>query len=287
MLDCLGRVEIESPHHQPSAATCIATIASIGYAELLDDLLGSLAANGECAGALVVVLVLDDDEECNRVAAAHGTTVVRCWRRSPANPMLKAALYSIADVVEAERFLCLDADLLVLDSLAPVLARLDTAPAGAVLVCPEGDGRLALGEALERIYFGSVADLDRLGSSAAHAGYQLTVNDGLFCGRSSALRALDAEIRSLGAEWWVDERHDVWWRNQFVFNLALARRDCGVELDRGFNVQLHVEDVGIAEGENGLSAHCADGTTARVLHFGGVGRHKHPEIRGRFARVAR
>jgi len=285
MVDCLGRVDFEVPENAP-AATCVATIASAGFETLLDDMLGSLAANGACGDAALVVLVVDGDTACARVASAHGATIVECTARVPSNPTLKAVLYSIAHIVAADRFLCLDADVLVLGSLEPVLAALEAAPPHAILACPEGDKRLTLGEAFHRIYAGDAREAARLAMKPAHAAYPLVVNDGVFAARAEALLALDADVRSLDAVAWVDDRPDVWWRNQFVFNLALARLDCGVRLDRAFNVQLHVEDVTVSRDDDGrVRARCADGVEAVVLHFGGVGRQKHPEVRGLFARV--
>ena len=65
----------------------------------------------------------------------------------------------------------------------------------------------------------------------------------------------------------MDERRDVWWRNQFVFNLALARLRCAVELDPVFNIQLNAQEVDLsADRETAMSAHW-HGQLVRVLHF--------------------
>src|SRR5262249_15640367 len=83
---------------------------------------------------------------------------------------------------------------------------------------------------------------------------------------------------------WADERGDIWWRNQFVFNLALARLRCGVELDAAYNVQLHTQDVRLRQEGARVRADW-HGRAVRVLHFSGVGKHKDPEWQGLFARV--
>jgi predicted O-methyltransferase YrrM len=74
----------------------------------------------------------------------------------------------------------------------------------------------------------------------------------------------------------------VWWRNQFIFNLALARLGCGVELSPVYNVQLNVQDVEASVSE-GRARAVWRGRQARVLHFNGAGRKKYPELRGRYS----
>ena len=66
-----------------------------------------------------------------------------------------------------------------------------------------------------------------------------------------------------------------WWRNQFLFNLALARLRNGWELDNVFNVQLHTHDVVI----NGEIEARFRGRPVHILHLCGVGKQKHVEWR--------
>lgn len=67
LLDCLGRAEITLLHPRPRAKRCIATLVSPGFEELLDDMLGSLYANGGCQDALLVVFLLGADARANRL----------------------------------------------------------------------------------------------------------------------------------------------------------------------------------------------------------------------------
>ena len=289
LTDCLGRADIELPSMLPRAKRCIATVVSPGFETLLDDMLGSLYANGNCQDALLLVFALDASAQCERVAAKYRATLVRCQSRANINPMSKTILYSVAHVAEAEYFVCLDADMLVLGDLNPVLAALQACPEGSILACREGNGNgLAnLGHALRTVYGGSDADLPRLlnQSLEGEADYALVVNDGLFAGSRTALLALDGALRSMTeAARWVDERRDIWWRNQFVFNLALAHLRCGVELDSTYNVQLHVQDVDITDAGGRMQA-TWHGRPVKVLHFSGSGRRKYPRWRGLFARV--
>lgn len=286
LLDCLERVEIELPETTPRAERCVATVVSPGFENLLDDMLGSLHAYGCCRDALLVVFAVGSNENCRRVAERHGATLVRCRRRANINPTVKSVLYTAARVVEASQFLCLDADMLVLGDLRPVFAALEACPEDSLLACREANSwtNNNLERALRVVYGGRRADLLRvLNRLDSEGDYALVVNDGLFAGNRTALLALDGLIRGwTNAPAWVDERRDIWWRNQFIFNLALARMHCGVELDATYNVQLNSQEVQIRHTEERVRA-IWHGRAARVLHFNGLGRHKYPEVRGLFA----
>ncbi|HEV7892155.1 MAG TPA: NPCBM/NEW2 domain-containing protein [Pyrinomonadaceae bacterium] len=284
--DCLGRVEMELPEQVPSVKRCVATVVSPGFDELLDDMLGSLQAHGNCQDAALVVFAVEADDACRRVARKYGALLVECRRNAVLNPTVKSVLYSAARVVNAESFLCLDADMLVLGDMRPVFAALDACPPGSVLACREanGEGETTLVKALAEVYAGKPADIARInGRARGEGGYALVVNDGLFAASRAALVALDEVIRGWeGARAWVDERADVWWRNQFVFNLALARLGSGVELSGVYNVQLNSQDVEACVSA-GRARAVWRGREARVLHFNGAGRRKYPELRGRYS----
>jgi predicted O-methyltransferase YrrM len=160
--------------------------------------------------------------------------------------------------------------------------------ASYVLVCPEGieDDSITLGQALSRIYGGSDADIVRLlGADGGEAADPLVVNMGLYAARASGLLAVDQAVRAMNRPLaWLEERPDIWWRDQFLFNLALAKLRCGVKLDPAYNVQLNVQDVEIGWKDGRIKA-LARGQEVRVLHFSGNGRHKYPEFRGIFARI--
>jgi predicted O-methyltransferase YrrM len=286
LADCLARVDVALPSPVPSARRCVATVVSPGFECLLDDMLGSLFAHGNCNDALVVVFAVEADDACRRVAAKYGALLVECRRRAAINSTVKSVLYSAARVVNAESFLCLDADMLVLGDLRPVFAALDACPPGSLLACREanGEGQTKLVEALAEVYGGRPADIARIAGKARGEGdYALVVNDGLFAADREAMLALDGVIRGWdAAPAWVDERANIWWRNQFVFNLALARLGCGVELSGVYNVQLNAQDVA-AQVSEGRARATWRGRAARVLHFNGAGRDKCPELRGRYA----
>nr|HET6901520.1 class I SAM-dependent methyltransferase [Ktedonobacteraceae bacterium] len=289
LVDCLGRAEMTLLYPRPRAKRCIATLASPGFEEMLDDMLGSLYANGGCQDALLVVFLLGTNEACEQVAAKYRATLVHCRPHARVNASSKALLYSLARLIDAEQFLCLDADMLVLDNLNPIFAAIDACPEGSILACRENNtfSYTNLEHALRHVYGGQASDIPRLlGKPEGEAAYPLVVNDGTFAGGRTALLALDSFIRSLPyAATWTDLRRDIWWRNQFIFNLALARLRCGIELDPTFNLQLNGQEVQLSYQHGRMHALWHD-RSVRILHFNGNGRHKYPEWRNLFARVS-
>lgn len=288
LIDPLGRAEIVLPRPVPKARRCIATVASPGFEGLLFNMLGSLRTHGRCEDALLVVFAVDPTPEFLRAIAERGALPVICKRLTPISVALKSILYSVARVVDAETYVCLDADMLVLGDLSGIDGALDVAPRGSILACWEANTRRFphVDSALRHVYFGHPADLvGILGRVEHEASYPFVVNDGLFAGQAVGLLALDGAIRAMpGAIRWMSEKPgQCWWRNQFIFNLALAALRCGVALDDVFNVQLHTNDPE-AWVEEGRVRASWKGRDVRVLHFCGSGRSKVPESRGVYDR---
>jgi hypothetical protein len=64
LVDCLRRAEITVSTMPLIAERCVATVVSPSVTGLLDDMLGSLYANGCCQDVLLVVFALDVDQAC-------------------------------------------------------------------------------------------------------------------------------------------------------------------------------------------------------------------------------
>lgn len=285
LTDCLERATILLPPEMPRATRCIATVASSGFEALLDDLLGSLLANSGCHGALLVVFCVGDPSTLAPIAAKYRAVLIHCTAARPIGMSLKSILYSVARVVDADRFLCLDADMLVLGDLRPVFAMLEACPEGAILACREENSRAYrhLGDAFQRLYHGQPDEASRLLGERV-APYPLVVNDGLFAGSRTALLALDSGVRAMPElRAWMDRRPDIAWRNQFLFNAALAESASGVELNPIYNLQLNRRSVRMFREGSRPRAEW-HGKPVSVVHFNGDGRRKHAEWHGIYSR---
>ncbi|HEY8503348.1 MAG TPA: hypothetical protein VIL46_02120, partial [Gemmataceae bacterium] len=282
LTDCLARTVVRPRGGRPRAARAVATVASAGYAEMLDSLLTTLARSGGCPDALRVVFVVGDDPDCRAAAKRHGAAVIPCEPAAELSSGVKSVLYSAARFIDADRLLCLDADMLVLGELGDLFRALGVCAPGSILAARNDNARTHadLAHVFADLYGGTPAELAELTGGRAGAGaYPLVVNDGLFAGTREALLALDACVRSMpAAVGWVDRPPVNPLRNQFVFNLALAVLGCGVEIDPVWNLQLHAQEA-VPEGD-GLGARWR-GREVRVLHFSGAGRPRYADWRAR------
>ncbi|MGL5096495.1 MAG: hypothetical protein ACRDD1_12955, partial [Planctomycetia bacterium] len=151
------------------------------------------------------------------MAGKYQAQVIPCHPLKPMSVAAKAVMYSAAHVIRSQRLICLDADMIVLDDLRPVVAAVDAAPVGSILVCRERCWAADLGTTIRTIYGGTREELNRMvaGSGEVEAGYPLIVNDGMYAGAAPAVRALDDLVRGLyeAAEWMDDPRANVPWRN--------------------------------------------------------------------------
>jgi hypothetical protein len=264
---------------------CIATVVTAGYAHLLDGLLRSLRRQQWPRDTGVVVFNVDNDPHCARIIAEHGAQAIPCALVARRNASIKSVLYSVASLVQARSYLCMDADILVLDDVRCVFAALDAHPPDSILIARDAFLKQdSLRSQLTEHYRGDDRDLGiLLGRVNDEGNFAMLVNDGVFAGSRYALLALDNIIRNMPhAAAWVDFYPDHGWRNQFVLNLALARLRCAVELDWRYNLQMHMNDPHL-ETVEGEPRAILRGQKAHVLHFCGWGRDKYAEWRRQFA----
>ncbi|HLK39234.1 MAG TPA: hypothetical protein VKU41_20875, partial [Polyangiaceae bacterium] len=274
-VDCLGSTGIAVPRETLRFDRCVALVVSGQYADYLDGALASLARFGGIADVPRVVMVEAGVERCEQIARRHGAHIVRWRSLRGGGSWLKGALYSITRAVEAEQYLCLDADVLVLDSLAPLFEIHAALPAGQVLIGPEATKVLVadLRHGLQSIYLATAAEAAQLLAALPGAERETTVvNDGVFVAGFGALAAVDSALRRAPAvTQWVSARRDVWWRQKAALNLALAQARAIAPLDSAYNAQLHVEGA-VSGGGDGRPAALWRGRPAKVLHFNGAGR---------------
>lgn len=282
--DCLQRAKIAVPDGIPKAKLCIATVGDVNYCDWVDDLLHSIQTRGNCPDALLAVFSINDSEELRNIADRYNAVVIPCFPAHSLSPNCKSIMYAAGHVLPAERFICLDADMLVLGDLSCLVPLIDSTSPNSILACREATWASDLKDAISIIYHGEISEVrDFLTSRSEELlSYPFVINDGLFAGSRVALCAADNFIRSLeGAKQWMDDPEaNIPWRNQFVFNLALARGGCGVELARRFNVQL-LSERGVIKEEPDHAYAEFNGQRAVVVHFNGGSGVKYPDWRNR------
>lgn len=277
--DCLVRARITLPSPPLRAERCVATVASPGYEPMLDCFLESLRSAGRCDDALIVVFVINGNEACRRVVAKYGARGVECTSLAPMDATQKAIMYSAAHVVDANSFICMDADMVVTGDLSSLFTSLEVCRDDSILVCKDaGLNQPTLGGELRGYYRGNIEDIAALlGGSNGEENYPFLVNDGLFAANRAGMKALDSSLRAMlpRSLAWVDGLPDHGCRNQFLFNLVLAKLKCAVELDAAYNLQLHMRNGDLQRIINSPSP-VLDGRPIRVLHYCGPARAYHP-----------
>lgn len=249
---------------------CIATIADDRVVGSLVDFLDSLRENGDVAEASVVIFGVYPNMSVLKIANRYNAAFVQCRSMIPINSGVKAVLYSAPMWINASYFVCMDADTVVLKSIRGLFCSLENISPDKVLVTDDicATPGQTLEEAYQSTYGGKCSDLDIVfNCTDAERRSQLIVNDGVFGGSAASLLSVDSTMREMrgAAEWASDD--GIPWRNQFVFNLAIARLKCGVRIDHSYNVQLHKMRAERTSESDDVSA---TWTTARVLHFSGL-----------------
>lgn len=276
-VDCLNRVAVPPPPSPVRCGRCVALMVSPGFAGYLDDCLATLAAHGDCADARVVVLTVGDDPTCREVIARHGATEIPGRPLGRVDAASKGVLYSVARLVEADAYLCLDTDVLITGSLRPLFGALNVLASGSVLVArcapwgPEDTEFHDLDAAVRRNYGGVPGDAAFLAGPGGEDGGDpgarfLKANSGVFAGRRAALLSLDAAIRSLQpfASAWVDAGGHG--RDELVFSLALAVTGSAAEMGGAWNALLYGGGVECRDA-GGELRFFVGGEPVRLLHF--------------------
>ncbi len=282
LIDCLGSTGFVRPAPPLRFERCVALVGGESCVEYLDGALTSLDRFGGIAEVPRVVFVEGHSPRCEAIATRHRAAVLRCGSVRGAGPWLKSALYSITHAVEAKQYLCMDADLLVLDTLAPLFEMHAALPAGQVLIGPEATRTPVtnLRQGLRTVYLATAAETDRLLAPYPGTDDEPTVvNDGVFVADFEALASVDETLRDAPfVRDWVTARRDVWWRTKAALNIALARARAITPLDSAYNAQLHI-DPAISCAFGGRQGATWRGRPAKVLHFNGAGKNVYPAWR--------
>ncbi len=285
-LDCLSRTLVTPHPTLLRARRCIVSIVSPGYEHLLDTMLQTLARFGECKDAIKVVLCVDGDDKCRSVIARHRATMIECTSLGEPNASMRGALYSVARWVEAEEFLLLDADMLIVGSLQPLFESLQVlAPLSVGMVrarrggwLPELEDPSDLPHVMRQDFGGSPEDVAFItGQSNIPRFYWF--NGGLMLARREALLNMDAALRGLEpfGSLWLDERRDLYWREEGLMDMALALSGQGALLDDAWNLLTFRQGVEVKWQDDRLHL-THQGRPVRVLHFAGRGKPLYGEM---------
>jgi hypothetical protein len=269
LTDCLGRTELTALG-EPARGVCVAIAATEGYADWLEGALASLVRFGGLSDMTPVVFVEGEGPRCSATASRYGARIVKCRLLGGPPASIKAALYSVSRVVASRQYLCLDADVLVVDTLADLLKQHAALPLGTVLAARQvGDHRVALGSEGTAAYGATAAEVDDLRVSFPWIPSH-EINDGVFVADASALARIDEFLRATPAVAdWVQARPEAWQRQRTAFTVALGALGTFAPMGEAYNVRLQRERPRYAW-TNGRHTVEWQGRLVKVLHFSGT-----------------
>ena len=277
MTGVLNRTHILMPNRPRVVRRCIAMVADDKMASMTGNFLGSLYRNGNVKDCHVVVITEEGSELIPQIAQKFGAQIIEVRRVVDYAPIwIKTAAYSLAHIVQADQYLVFDTDMLVIEQVRSLFHSMNTANDLAILAARESwiPHHLTLGNLIseqEEPYGGQHDAASLLRMTPREYEYNLIVNGGVFGGGRKAMLALDNTMRAMSPHGiiWMDQRIDLPWREQALFNLALARLECGHEIDERYNTQLlHKEDVDIHIQDDHILAACGT-KPVNVLHYNG------------------
>lgn len=290
-IDCLERALV--PVVPVETELCITTIVSSGFGHWLDDWLGSLFERGDCENALVAIFVVDGAEDCVRVISQYNKErpilMIPVQSLVPVTTAIKGVICSVARFVKAQRYICLEADMLVLNSLQPLSEMIGFCPESILTVQPNDVPRR---EAIEERVVAAQGSLKELKALVGdlYAPELRFGNGGLICGSRTAMLALDEQIQKMMpyAAQWVDARPDVGWRDECILNLAMHQLSCNVQIDDAWNLQLHIQafeqSLTAVGKDRDFRLFKADATPINLVHFVGHSKKAFASWRGHFSR---
>jgi hypothetical protein len=287
--DCLKRSWLTNVQNHVGK-WCIATIASPGYEQQVDDLFTTISRYGEAGHAQKVLLVVDGTRSTYRLAAKHGALAIPVESTRHVDASIKAALYSIADSVKADFYLCLDSDLLAVSSLQPLM-RLTEKHRGHILAARsaatvEGDKPHDFYFVAQNYYNATQRDADLLCQRRKVPNF-LRLNSGVFAADAVTMKMLDIVMTNKRPQFlpWLESGRSRA-ADELCFSLAVAELGGALEISKRWNLQLYAHDVYPVERfEHARGNHVHynfhhNAETVALLHFAAAeGRAKLPKFR--------
>lgn len=289
----------------------IVTLGSVGYGVWLDDLLGSIEERGEVYDVPIVVFIVGDAPDMERVCAHYAAKrplhIIRAQPLVPVTPAIKSLIYSLVRWVTAETYLCLEIDMVVMGSLKPLFEMSENSNAPSMFGVRPADvlGTVNAPSWIVRCCEAKPEDGLRLigcGSQdygeriMAFRGYEMEfMNGGLMVGNHRTFCMLDAQMQTMSPfapEWVEDAPSGVTWRDEHVYNIALHALGAAKVLKLGWNASLHVHALCDAITTSGkeLGFHAwiespYEIQSVKILHFANDSKERCLAWRGHFAQI--
>jgi hypothetical protein len=160
----------------------------------------------------------------------------------------KGASFSIAKIIDAEKYLILDQDMILCDKFDLLLEQIKQAKDGQILICKDAHTEgITFGEVISSswsAYEGSEKCQNILNLTPEEFQNELVINSGVIGGDKKALLALDDSMRRIlpNSLFYLEENSNNTMREQSLVNLALIRYGNYKEIHKKFNLQIIWEE---------------------------------------------
>jgi lipopolysaccharide biosynthesis glycosyltransferase len=280
--DCLGQA-IAAPMISPAARWCLVTLGSAGYEQQIHELFLTLEKYAKFPNIQKVVFNVGNAPGIFDVAARHGALAIPTTPTRRITPAIKGLLYSAAQFIESDYYLCCDADVYFVQSLDQLTEQVERNPrrlfaARAAQTHAASNPQNVTVTAM--LYYAATVAQARELHAATSAKPFLHLNSGVFAASREQMLKLDSTMREIaptGLRWL--ERANVGQADELLFSIAIARAGNLSELGKVFNLQLYAEDT-CPEWLNDELVFHHDSDRAKILHFAAAeGRAKYPHYR--------
>jgi len=186
----------------------------------------------------------------------------------------KASTYSIAKLIDAEKYLILDIDMLCTSSLDSLFERIEITNDEIILICKDAhtDG-ISFGDLITSewsAYKGSKRCKTILNLSPIEIRNENIVNGGVIAGRKKAFLSLDDSIRRLKPTslFYLNDDIETPVREQALLNLALIKNNNFEILHKKYNLQVLWEEILIDYKQDNLRV-ISEEFEPNIIHFNG------------------
>ena len=239
LVDPLGQAQIVPPTPRPSAKRCVATVISDGREGMVDDLLDTIERFGGSPGLLVVVYCVG--QRCfEHFNGRAGVVPVLCHPLARVTQAVKNVVWTLPEIVDAESYVTLEADMLLLGALTPLFHTVESLSPGTILGCrPQWvyetwtDFAKKLAHQQANPPLPAESTLSGLGARREDLAWifgvdtplgHLHFNGGLVAGDRLALTRIATAYRNLWpySQLWIEGGTHLHWGDEFLLNVLLS-----------------------------------------------------------------
>jgi len=259
----MGEIYIDNPQTDNHYEICVATCISPEYIKFAIPFLESFKINSNLNSYKIILFTLDINEEIIKIAEDYKCLIVNCKFANNKGFFFKTAMYSVAKIIDADKYLLIDIDTVVQKPINQVFDNMNSMSRNSILITREEQVHYnkSIGAAIttnEWPYFGLKEDAILLRLKDKDFNFRFVCNGGVIFGFKESILALEDMIRSFmpHSKQWESLNTNIFWREQGILNLAISRMNSVLSLDKSYNYQL-------------LHRGIEDSGDAHILHFNG------------------